>query len=461
MANSDKNILITPAVGSSSSDPTIVFQGASSTLGPQTITLTAYPNNSGTLSFDGSAGQLFSITNDLTGTIFSVNDVSGIPSIEVNADGTVNLAEFSGNVAIGNITPTSKLHVVGDIAVDNINLNGNTISTTNANGNLILTPNGTGQVTVTTSLDVNGNVILGSDDTDTITVNGFFVTGTQLKTAKLSTNVFELSAYDVDGAAYVDLVTLTASNTPTLDLTSVGVGTINNMSIGATTRSTGAFTTLGANGAVTFTANTASTTTGTGTLVVTGGIGVSGAINAGGGINGTQLLLNGVKVLDDVTSGHEFYNASGTLGLRLAGTTTVAATVYGAWTLNAGATLEATYAADLAEYYEGDDLYDVGTVMVVDGNKEVTACTTENAHNVVGIISNTAAYIMNGACPGEKNLIALRGRAPVKVIGNVKKGDRLIASSVKGCAMANNDRNAWSFAIALEDGDSLVEAVIL
>jgi hypothetical protein len=52
------------------------------------------------------------------------------------------------------------------------------------------------------------------------------------------------------------------------------------MNIGATTRGSGAFTSLAANAAVTFTANTASTTTGTGTLVVTGGVGVSGQVTA-------------------------------------------------------------------------------------------------------------------------------------------------------------------------------------
>jgi hypothetical protein len=49
----------------------------------------------------GTAGQLFSVTDDLTGTIFAVNDVSGIPSIEVEDDGTVKLAEFGGNVLLG------------------------------------------------------------------------------------------------------------------------------------------------------------------------------------------------------------------------------------------------------------------------------------------------------------------------------------------------------------------------
>lgn len=65
-------------------------------------------------------------------------------------------------------------------------------------------------------------------------------------------------------------------------------GNINNVGIGATTRSTGAFTTLAANQAVTFTANTASSNTTTGTLVVTGGVGVSGTVTAAT-VNATNL----------------------------------------------------------------------------------------------------------------------------------------------------------------------------
>jgi hypothetical protein len=59
----------------------------------------------------GTNGQLFSVDDSVTGTIFSVNDVSGMPSIEVIDDGTVILAEFSGNVGIGTPSPASKLHV--------------------------------------------------------------------------------------------------------------------------------------------------------------------------------------------------------------------------------------------------------------------------------------------------------------------------------------------------------------
>jgi len=111
---------------------------------------------------------------------------------------------------------------------------------------------------------LNGNATIGDADTDTITQAASYVTGTQLKSAKTATNTLSLAAYDVDGAAYTNLITLTASNTPTLALTSTGVGTINNMSIGATTASTGAFSTLSATGATTITAQlTASTGDGT------------------------------------------------------------------------------------------------------------------------------------------------------------------------------------------------------
>jgi hypothetical protein len=107
MANSDKDIVITTNRGSANDDPKIEFKGASSSLGPQSITLRAYPTYNGTLSFEGSAGQLFSVTNNLsTGSIYSVNDISGIPSIDVNADGTISLAPYTGTVVLKQVTET-------------------------------------------------------------------------------------------------------------------------------------------------------------------------------------------------------------------------------------------------------------------------------------------------------------------------------------------------------------------
>ncbi len=86
----------------------------------------------------------------------------------------------------------------------------------------------------------------------------------------------------------------------------IPAGTINGASVGATTRSTGAFTTLAANGATTLTAGTASTTTGTGTLVVTGGVGVSGQVTASnfsGTLNASDLTTGTIPGDRGVTAG--------------------------------------------------------------------------------------------------------------------------------------------------------------
>ena len=105
------------------------------------INIIPYNNlNSGTLSFEGSAGQLFSITNNLTsGSIFSVNDVSGIPSIDVDAAGVVELVPFNGRVGVGTTNPSAsyKFDVAGngrfsqDIVVNSVNIGCGGISTTN------------------------------------------------------------------------------------------------------------------------------------------------------------------------------------------------------------------------------------------------------------------------------------------------------------------------------------------
>ena len=121
MANLDKNILITPNIGSASSDPKIDFFGADATTGPSTISAVIYPTNNGTLNFQASEGTLFSISNSLSsGSIFSVNPISGIPIIDVNADRTIALNPFGGNTGIGTTNPTSKLDVNGTLKVSGV-----------------------------------------------------------------------------------------------------------------------------------------------------------------------------------------------------------------------------------------------------------------------------------------------------------------------------------------------------
>jgi hypothetical protein len=102
-------------------------------------------------------------------------------------------------------------------------------------------------------------------------------------------------------------------------------------------------------------------------------------------------------------------------------------TLTGNWTLGSGSTLQATY-ADLAEYYVADQHYESGTVLAFGGDKEVTIAEDATTR-VAGIVSTNPAYVLNTACEGEHTVVlALQGRVPCKVRGNIKKGDMLISA---------------------------------
>jgi predicted nucleic acid-binding Zn-ribbon protein len=79
-----------------------IGQGESVTA-PSDTPLYVEGTTSGSTVFDvqGTQGQLFSITDDLTGDLFEVSDISGIPILTVNASGTVTVDET--------------LHVTGDV----------------------------------------------------------------------------------------------------------------------------------------------------------------------------------------------------------------------------------------------------------------------------------------------------------------------------------------------------------
>jgi hypothetical protein len=113
MANSDKDILITPHKGTANI-PEISFVGQDNA----PIKLRVLDDN--TLSFEGNSGQLFSIDDNLTsGIIFAVSDVSGVPSIQVDANGRIDIARYGGSLNIGDNDNTTDrvLCVTGEIAL--------------------------------------------------------------------------------------------------------------------------------------------------------------------------------------------------------------------------------------------------------------------------------------------------------------------------------------------------------
>ena len=94
--------------------------------------------------------------------------------------------------------------------------------------------------------------------------------------------------------------------------------------------------------------------------------------------------------------------------------------------------------ADVAERFEADAPMSAGAVVEVGGTAEITESTTDLSENVFGVISDQPAYAMNAAAGNNEShpYVAMTGRTPVRVTGTVNKGDRLVTSSVKGCARA-------------------------
>lgn len=189
--------------------------------------------------------------------------------------------------------------------------------------------------------------------------------------------------------------------------------------------------------------------------------------------NGDPISFAGTYSNSNVQSYMPVYNgnilsSNVTTPILTTGANTTAGTVTGNWTLTAGSRFNATY-ADLAERFEADMAYDPGTVVELGGDKEITSVKYELSDEVFGVISNTAAYLMNSAAGNDETHppVAVTGRVKVKAKGKIKKGDRLVSAG-QGLARAADKGEATSFNTigrALEskvtDTVGLVEAVVM
>tara|TARA_Y100000034_G_scaffold66394_1_gene80167 strand:- start:241 stop:1509 length:1269 start_codon:yes stop_codon:yes gene_type:complete len=123
--------------------------------------------------------------------------------------------------------------------------------------------------------------------------------------------------------------------------------------------------------------------------------------------------------------------------------------------------------ADLAERFEADEVLEEGDVVMIGGEKEITKTDRESTPEVFGVISTSPAYAMNadGGTNDTHPYVALAGRIPVKVVGKVLKGQRLVASSQTGIAIAAETKNIFAVVgRALESSDELgvklIQAVV-
>jgi hypothetical protein len=162
-----------------------------------------------------------------------------------------------------------------------------------------------------------------------------------------------------------------------------------------------------------------------------------GSITVFGSISTSGASTN-ITAVGEVRGADGKFTSSVVTPLLTTGSAVTAGTVVGNWSLGSGSRFQATY-ADLAEYYEGDREYEPGTVLVFGGDKEVTTTNIFGDRRIAGVVSETAAYIMNKDCPGIKVCLALQGRVKVKILGQVKKGDMIVSSAKAGFAIVNND----------------------
>ena len=132
---------------------------------------------------------------------------------------------------------------------------------------------------------------------------------------------------------------------------------------------------------------------------------------------------------------------------------------------NFNGTASAAEYSDLAERFETDTAYPAGTVVELGGMKEITMAQDELSDAVFGVISTKAAYLMNSGAGNDETHppIAMNGRVPVRVIGKVEKGDRLVSAG-NGLARAATASELTAFNVigrALEAKETSEEGTVL
>ncbi len=100
--------------------------------------------NDGGSTFGGDAGLTYNKTTDVLSIIGGVNVATG-GDYKINSTSVLTSTTLGSGVVNSSLTSVGTL---GILAVDNITINGNEVSSTNTNGNIDLNPNGTGFVRI-------------------------------------------------------------------------------------------------------------------------------------------------------------------------------------------------------------------------------------------------------------------------------------------------------------------------
>jgi hypothetical protein len=215
--------------------------------------------------------------------------------------------------------------------------------------------------------------------------------------------------------------------------------------------------TLGGIAASSFMRTDANTST-TGTLSVLNNTGLS--VGASSNFR-VSISGNDVTLRNQTTGGNLYF------GVNVAGNTTPTLVMYGANGAISGNQINANY-ADVAERFEADEVLAPGTVVELGGVNEITQVNSDLSENVFGVISTRAAYLMNSNAGSDATHppVAMTGRVPVKIVGAVCKGDRLVSAG-NGMARAALAGEATAFNVIgralrdkLDTAPGTVEAIV-
>jgi len=169
----------------------------------------------------------------------------------------------------------------------------------------------------------------------------------------------------------------------------------------------------------------------------------------------------------DITLANNDTNGNIKFGANIAGTPTTVMTINGSTGAISGNQINANY-ADVAERFAADTELTAGTVVELGGSEEITQVTSDLSENVFGVISTRAAYLMNSSAGTNATHppVAMTGRVPVRTIGQVRKGDRLVSAG-NGLARAAKAGEATAFNVIgralkdkVTDSEGTVEAIV-
>ena len=171
-----------------------------------------------------------------------------------------------------------------------------------------------------------------------------------------------------------------------------------------------------------------------------------GFINASGG--NIAFTVGGTGNVLVLTSGTAYFvgNVS-TIGIEKTGSNAIGNIGSSSNYFNrVFATATTALYADVAERFAADELLEPGTVVELGGTKEITRSTEDLSENVFGVISTRPAYTMNGGAGDDDThpAVAMTGRVPVKCVGTIRKGDRLVSAG-EGVARAAQSGEATAF----------------